>query len=74
MKMSTLLRTALTCAALAMAPSGWTAFDPVNDDTDIFLANPQFTATRPNVFIFVDNSANWSQSSSGVTKYDGVRA
>ncbi|HEU4646196.1 MAG TPA: hypothetical protein VFS80_11620, partial [Burkholderiales bacterium] len=47
---------------------------PVNDDTDIFLANPQFTATRPNVFIFVDNSANWSQSSSGVTKYDGVRA
>ena len=74
MKPSTLLRTACTAALLAVMPAGWAAFDPVNDDTDIFLANPQFAATRPNVLIFVDNTANWSESSSGVTKYAGVRA
>jgi type IV pilus assembly protein PilY1 len=50
------------------------AFDPVNDDTDIFLANPAFASTRPNVLIFVDNTANWSQSTGVGTKYDGVRA
>jgi hypothetical protein len=27
---------------------------PVNDDTDIFLANPNITAERPNVLIIVD--------------------
>ena len=35
-------------------------FDPVNDDTDIFLANPNVTANRPNVLIFIDNTANWN--------------
>jgi type IV pilus assembly protein PilY1 len=35
-------------------------FDPVGDDTDIFLANPLLEATRPNVLIMVDNTANWS--------------
>ena len=35
-------------------------FDPVNDDTDIFLANPNIAAERPNVLIVVDNSANWN--------------
>ena len=74
MNSSTFLRAALTATVLAVTPLGWAAFDPVNDDTDIFLANPQFAATRPNVLIFVDNTANWSQSSSGVTKYAGVRA
>lgn len=73
MKPLTFLRIAVAATALAAAPVGWTAFDPVNDDTDIFLANPQFAATRPNVLIFVDNTANWGQSAGGVTKYDGVR-
>jgi len=36
------------------------AFDPVNDDTDIFLANPNHTQNRPNVLIFIDNTANWN--------------
>ncbi|MGH6770648.1 MAG: hypothetical protein ACRECO_16685, partial [Xanthobacteraceae bacterium] len=72
MKPSTLLRIFWTAAVLCVTPAGWAAFDPVNDDTDIFLANPQFAATRPNVLIFVDNTANWSQSASGVTKYAGV--
>ncbi len=49
-------------------------FDPVNDDTDIFLANPSFTATRPNVLVFLDNTANWSQASGGTTKYIAVRS
>ncbi len=35
-------------------------FDPVNDDTDIFLANPTITAERPNVLIILDNTANWN--------------
>src|SRR3954469_9131364 len=35
------------------------AFDPVNDDTDIFLANPNITSERPNVLIILDNTANW---------------
>ena len=43
--------------AVAMA-----AFDPVNDDTDIFLANPSIAAERPNVLLVVDNSANWNQA------------
>jgi hypothetical protein len=62
MNSSTFLRAALTATVLAVTPLGWAAFDPVNDDTDIFLANPAFTATRPNVLLFVDNTANWSQS------------
>jgi Tfp pilus tip-associated adhesin PilY1 len=36
------------------------AFDPVNDDTDIFLANPNIVAERPNVLIILDNTANWN--------------
>ncbi len=37
-------------------------FDPVNDDTDIFLANPNITSQRPNILIYVDNTANWSSA------------
>src|SRR5690242_1533362 len=51
----------LAAAALLVAPhAGWTTFDPVNDDTDIFLANPTIAAERPNVLIFIDNTANWN--------------
>ncbi|MBF0339656.1 MAG: hypothetical protein HQL95_01670 [Magnetococcales bacterium] len=37
------------------------AFDPVNDDTDLFLSNPNVTSDRPNVLILLDNTANWNQ-------------
>jgi type IV pilus assembly protein PilY1 len=48
--------------ACALAYSGMVlpGFDPVGDDTDIFLANPLLEATRPNVLFFVDNTANWT--------------
>ena len=38
------------------------AFDPVNDDTDIFLANPNIPAERPNVLLVIDNTANWNSA------------
>lgn len=41
------------------------AFDPVNDDTDIFLANPNIPANRPNVLVILDNTANWSRNVDG---------
>src|SRR6267378_2218555 len=54
---------AIAAAALLLVPQiGWSVFDPVNDDTDIFLANPAFSAQRPNVLIFIDNTANWNQA------------
>ena len=53
------------CALLSVLlavpmPAARAAFDPVNDDTDIFLANPNTTAERPNVLIILDNTANWN--------------
>ncbi|HEX9833092.1 MAG TPA: hypothetical protein VGA66_08425, partial [Mycobacterium sp.] len=54
---------ALLAGLLAFTPPlAYPAFDPVNDDTDIFLANPNITALRPNVLLAVDNTANWSQA------------
>ncbi len=47
-------------ALVAGAGSAVAAFDPVNDDTDLFLANPAYAAARPNVLIFLDNTANWN--------------
>ncbi|HYT15404.1 MAG TPA: hypothetical protein VEL80_03340 [Burkholderiales bacterium] len=43
-------------------PRGFAAFDPIGEDIDIFLANPSFTAQRPNVLLMVDNTANWNQA------------
>jgi len=73
MTFRSLLRSAASLALALAAGAASAAFDPVNDDTDIFLANPAFDAARPNVVVFVDNTANWGQSAGGVTKYDGVR-
>jgi type IV pilus assembly protein PilY1 len=53
--------TALALLLALAAPSGYGGFDPVNDDTDIFLADPSFNAERPNVLIILDNTANWNQ-------------
>ena len=47
---------------LVLAELAGAAFDPVNDDTDIFLANPNIAAERPNVLIILDNTANWNQA------------
>lgn len=30
------------------------------DDIDLYMINPQISAERPNVLIFVDNTSNWS--------------
>src|SRR5216683_3101212 len=43
-------------------PRGFAAFDPIGEDIDIFLANPSFTAERPNVLFMIDNTANWNQA------------
>src|SRR5581483_4042586 len=53
-----LLCIALAAASVAVHAQG--TFNPVNDDTDIFLANPSFNAQRPNVLIILDNTANWN--------------
>ncbi|HEY5930594.1 MAG TPA: hypothetical protein VIU02_09815 [Burkholderiales bacterium] len=51
----------LTVLIAGIAPhAGAAGFDPVNDDTDLFLANPAYSAERPNVLIFLDNTANWN--------------
>ncbi len=38
-------------------PRGFAAFDPIGEDIDIFLANPSFTAQRPNVLPPISISA-----------------
>lgn len=63
---------AASCAGFAGPAAA--LFDPVNDDTDIFLANPAFDAIRPNVLIFLDNSANWGQSADGADKFAHEKA
>ena len=52
----------LFVALIAFASGAFAAFDPVNDDTDIFLANPNIVANRPNVLIVLDNTANWNNA------------
>ncbi|MBI3916632.1 MAG: hypothetical protein HY322_06455 [Betaproteobacteria bacterium] len=52
---------ALLAGLLAFTPPvAYPAFDPVNDDTDIFLANPNVPAQLPNILIILDNTANWN--------------
>src|SRR5689334_10345027 len=60
MKIAKALRLTLAAALCALPQAGWTVFDPVNDDTDIFLANPTITSERPNVLLMLDNTANWN--------------
>ena len=50
----------LVIAVLALSAQMAAAYDPVNDDTDIFLANPSIAAERPNILVIVDNTANWN--------------
>ena len=55
----------LLLALLIASTAARAAFDPVNDDTDIFLVNPSIDASRPNVLIILDNTANWSRNVGG---------
>ncbi|MGQ0579657.1 MAG: hypothetical protein ACT4PQ_12225 [Betaproteobacteria bacterium] len=57
---ATVIKSLLTGVFALCALGASAAFDPVNDDTDIFLANPNFSAQRPNVLIILDNTANWN--------------
>jgi Tfp pilus tip-associated adhesin PilY1 len=51
----------LLSATLTFSPlTAYPAYDPVNDDTDLFLANPNITSQRPNVLLVLDNTANWN--------------
>jgi Tfp pilus tip-associated adhesin PilY1 len=63
-KLFRVVQTILTLLAVALfsVPAALSAFDPVNDDTDIFLANPNIAAERPNVLIILDNTANWNNA------------
>jgi type IV pilus assembly protein PilY1 len=60
-----ILATALLGLAAGAAAQ---TFNPVNDDTDLFLNNPAVSSQRPNVLIFVDNTANWN------TRFDNEKA
>lgn len=57
-----LIRNWLAACMIFTCGSALAAFDPVNDDTDIFLANPSIAAERPNVLIILDNTANWNNA------------
>ena len=52
----------LLAGILTLAAPGFAAYDPVNDDTDIFLSNPNVPGERPNILIVIDNTANWSNA------------
>lgn len=60
MKATSLLRRVLATAAVLVSAVAWAGFDPVMDDTDIFLTNPANSGQRPNVLIVLDTTANWS--------------
>ena len=60
MSLRKLVASIATTAVLVFPGAAAAVFDPVGDDTDIFLANPLLEATRPNVMIFIDNTANWN--------------
>ncbi|HET7090203.1 MAG TPA: hypothetical protein VFL17_16320, partial [Anaerolineae bacterium] len=61
MNLRNLLTSLASACALGASSSALGQFvDPVGDDTDIFLANPTIQATRPNVVILLDNTANWN--------------
>jgi type IV pilus assembly protein PilY1 len=46
----------------------------VADDTDIFTSSAAVTGMTPNVLIILDNSANWSASFDGATKFSSEMA
>lgn len=61
-KFFTKLLLAVAFSMQASLPAHSVGFDPVGQDIDIFLANPAFSASRPNVLILLDNTANWNNA------------
>ena len=59
-QLRTFIYSLIFCLAGGLSQPAYATFDPVNDDTDIFLANPNVPADRPNVLVYVDNTANWT--------------
>jgi Tfp pilus tip-associated adhesin PilY1 len=64
-KFKTFFGTFAICLVSGLTQPSYAAFEPVNDDTDIFLANPNIPSQRPNVLIILDNTANWSRNVDG---------
>src|SRR4051794_19143603 len=63
MRTKPFVRTAISLLfALAMGTAYSQSFDPVNDDTDLFMQNPAISPVAPNILIIIDNTANWSQA------------
>lgn len=54
------IASALLAAGMLLTTASWGAFDPVREDIDIFMVNPAIDASRPNVLILLDNTANWN--------------
>jgi len=56
------LATCLVALVLAVMPclAAAQTVDLVNDDTDLFMANPTIDTPDPNVLIVLDNTANWT--------------
>lgn len=59
-----LLKHAIAAAALLLGSAA-----AVADDIDIYSGNTSVSAEAPNVLIVMDNTANWSQSFGGGTKF-----
>ena len=64
-----IFRGAIAMIALMVAAGGALA-----DDIDIYSANTSANSGAPNVLIVLDNTANWSQSFSGSTKFAAEKA
>src|SRR4051794_30907587 len=63
MRTKPFVRTAISLLfALAMGTAYSQSFDPVNDDTDLFMQNPAISPVAPNILIIIDNTANWSSA------------
>src|SRR5690242_1165269 len=64
----TMIKRAIARGLLALGV-GLGATQAIGDDIDIYSANTSITPGAPNVLIVLDNSANWSQSFGGGTKF-----
>lgn len=63
------LTTTLVALGLALAAGPASA-----EDIDIYSANTTITSDAPNVLIYLDNTANWSQTFAGSTKFAAEKA
>lgn len=66
------LRRAAGCVA-ALALASWTGLG-LAEDIELYSTKIDTPAERPNVLILLDNTANWSQSFDGSTKFAAEKA